>query len=155
MMHRTGGWQQTHPWLECFVPFDALDDLLPRLLDQSPPFLGDGHRVSLVADRGPRFFMFPDRSPTAMFAVLPMGIPAALRDAALAAVSRLHHMLTSAGGKRYLSGWFGTMDEAAWRRHFGARYRRMGSGEATLRSRRSAAIRSVSGGDGCSRLSAS
>jgi cytokinin dehydrogenase len=92
------------------------------LLEQSPPFLGDGHRVSLIAHRGPRFFMFPDRTPAAMFALLPMGVPPGLRDEALRAVSAMHDTLIAAGGKRYLSGWFGMMDEAAWRDHYGVRY---------------------------------
>jgi cytokinin dehydrogenase len=66
--------------------------------------------------------MFPDRTPAAMFALLPMGVPPGLRDEALRAVSAMHDTLIAAGGKRYLSGWFGMMDEAAWRDHYGVRY---------------------------------
>jgi cytokinin dehydrogenase len=77
----------------------------------------------MIAHGGaPRFLMFPHRTPAAMFALLPMGVPPGLRDDALHAVSAMHETLIAAGGKRYLSGWFGMMDKDAWRDHYGARY---------------------------------
>lgn len=40
------------------------------------------------------------------------------------ALTRIHHKLINAGGKRYTSGWLGMMDDAAWAGHFGKDYER-------------------------------
>jgi cytokinin dehydrogenase len=118
-MHRTGAWSQAHPWIETLLPEAALPQLLPQLLEATPSFLGDGHRVALVAERGPSLFMFPKPGPAVAFSVLPMGVPDAFREDALRALRRVHDLGTGAGGKRYLSGWLGMMDEAGWRAHYG------------------------------------
>ncbi len=122
-MQRTGAWQEAHPWVECFLPADALPHLLPRLLDAVPLFLGDGHRlVFLAGSQQPRFFMTPPCDQVVGFAILPTGIPAPLRQTALSALDAVHRMLIEAGGKRYLSGWLGKPDEDTLRTHFGPRY---------------------------------
>lgn len=122
-MRRVGAWQLCHPWLEAVIPLAGATELLPRVLDALPPFLADGVRVNVLATRAlPRFFMAAEGDPALAFSILPVGISPALRQDALNALARVNEMLLGAGGKRYLSGWLGTMDEAAWRRHFGDRY---------------------------------
>jgi cytokinin dehydrogenase len=122
-MRRVGAWQLCHPWLEAVIPLAGASELLPRVLDVLPPFLADGVRVNLLATRAlPRFFMAPKGDPALAFSILPVGISPALQQDALNALARVNEMLLAAGGKRYLSGWLGTMDETAWRRHFGDRF---------------------------------
>lgn len=118
-MRRTGAWTQAHPWVEILLPEQTFDALLPELLNALPPFLGDGHRIALMANQGPSLFMRPEGAMSLNFAVLPMGIPDALRDDALRALRALHDLGVAAGGKRYLSGWLGMMDEPGWRLHYG------------------------------------
>jgi cytokinin dehydrogenase len=121
-MRRTGAWEQAHPWIETLLPEQAMVKLLPEMLEATPIFLGDGHRLALVAASGPPLFMRPRPDPTMVFSVLPMGVPDALRDDALRALRRVHDLGVGAGGKRYLSGWLGMMDESAWRAHYGDQF---------------------------------
>jgi cytokinin dehydrogenase len=39
-------------------------------------------------------------------------------------LARVDSLLRNAGGKRYLSGWLGSVDEARWREHYGPSYDR-------------------------------
>ncbi|MEW5849459.1 MAG: FAD-binding oxidoreductase [Myxococcota bacterium] len=121
VMRRTGAWQEAHPWLEAFVPVASLGALLPRVLAALPLFLGDGHRLMFVNTRqAPRALALPQAPEVAALAVLPAGLNAAFTEDALRALGAVHHALLQAGGKRYLSGWLGMMDAAAWRQHHGA-----------------------------------
>ena len=119
-MQLTGTWDLPHPWLECFLPFDAALEIIPRLVEKLPLFLGDGHRVLLLAGvPRPDLLMVPSGDPVVILGSLPAGVIGALRNPALAALHEAHEMLLAAGGKRYLSGWLFEPEEAAWRRHFG------------------------------------
>ncbi len=119
-MRATGAWDLAHPWFECVLPRDGALELMPQVLAMLPPFLGDGHRLTLVANReGPLSLSMPERGPWVSFAVLPMGVPKALVDPTLRALSAVDDLLASVGGRRYLSGWLFERDEAAWARHFG------------------------------------
>ncbi len=120
VMRATGTWKQTHPWLECMLPYEAAVELLPDLVTRLPLFIGDGHRIMPIGDvPRPELLAMPDGRPTIAFAVLPVGIPPAFEKVALAALRDAHDRLLDAGGKRYLSGWLFEPDESAWRRHFG------------------------------------
>ncbi len=123
MMRQSGAWGQAHPWLECLLPFEGAADVIAQALALLPPFLGDGHRLFLVAaDERPYAVAFPNAEKVLGFAVLPAGVPEPLLPAALAALRRVEDLLLRAGGKRYLSGYLGEMTEDRWRAHYGKRY---------------------------------
>ena len=111
-MRATGAWAQAHPWIECVLPVSAAREVIPRVLEVVPLFLGDGHRLTWIADTDrPTSLSFPERGPFLSFAILPMGLAPALRDPALRALKAVHDLLLSAGGKRYLSGWLFRVDD--------------------------------------------
>jgi len=122
LIHRSGGWDQPHPWFECFLPADRIADVLPAVLDALPMTLGDGHRVLMVNRKGLPKAMAVPSGDVAVLAILPTGVPRPLLDDALKGIKNVNDILLAAGGKRYLSGWLGTMDTAAWRRHYGEYY---------------------------------
>ena len=119
-MQVSGAWQQLHPWFDCLLPLEVATDIIPQILNMLPPCFGDGHRVLLVAEQPitPRFLMKPQQA--FLFAVLPTGIPTTLKTQALTALAQIHDLVIQAGGKRYLSGWLGTMSSEFWPQHFGA-----------------------------------
>ncbi len=123
-MVRTGAWELAHPWVEAFLPAESLGELLPRVLAELPPFLGDGHRILLFRNHDlPPFLAVPSgAAELAAFAILPVGVPAGVQDDARLALLRADRILREAGGKRYLSGWLGPMDEDAWKAHHGPRH---------------------------------
>ena len=122
LMHRSGGWDQPHPVLECFLPVDRVADVVPAVLDALPMTLGDGHRVLMVNTNGlPKALAVPSGD-VAILAVLPFGVPRPLLDDALNGIQKAHAILLAAGGKRYLAGWLDKMDADAWRRHYGEYY---------------------------------
>lgn len=116
-MQISGTWQQLHPWFDCLLPLETAADIIPKILDRLPPCFGDGHRILLVADRPtPRFLM---KSQSAfLFAILPTGIPTSLKAQALTALEEIHNWVIQAGGKRYLSGWLGSISPDFWPQHF-------------------------------------
>jgi cytokinin dehydrogenase len=121
-MARTGTFALGHPWIECFLPVDALPDVLPRALDALPLALGDGHRLALIASTPrPRFLVTPTEPEIAIFAVLPMGVPTGTVEDVMPALRAVNRLLLDAGGKRYLAGWI-EMDAAAWEAHYGDAY---------------------------------
>jgi cytokinin dehydrogenase len=133
VMRRTGGWAQPHPWFECMLPLASAADLIPKALSLLPVFLGDGHRVLLVSgERRPQALAMPAGEPVVGFAVLPQGVPEALRGPTLAALQRVEALLLEAGGKRYLSGYLDQMDERKWRAHYGDRYDDLARAKSTL-----------------------
>jgi cytokinin dehydrogenase len=124
-MQRSGAWQQLHPWLECLLPVERMPALLPAILDDLPLSLGDGHRLIWVdTSKRPPFFAAPEGGRAVCFAVLPTGVSEGERGEVLAALGRLDGLLREAGGKRYLSGWLGPMDDARWREHLGGAHER-------------------------------
>jgi cytokinin dehydrogenase len=119
-MRLTGAERQPHPWLECILPYAAALEVIPRVLRLLPAFLGDLHRVFLIADRDrPRSLAFPASHEFVAFAVLPMGVPAALLGEARKALKAVEDVLLAAGGKRYLSGWLESWGEGDFQAHFG------------------------------------
>jgi cytokinin dehydrogenase len=122
-MRRTGADRQAHPFLTAFLPFRAMRDLLPRLLQALPLSMGDGHRLFVLApSQLPRFFMVPREEPVVAFAVLPAGVHPAFADDVIAALHGVHDLMVEAGGKRYVADWLGSVDRAAWKAHFGERF---------------------------------
>jgi cytokinin dehydrogenase len=123
-MRRSGAWTQAHPWLECLVPGDRIAQVLPAVLDRLPPSLGDGHRAVWIArDDVPAGFALPDARDAVCLAFLPPGVAPGEAGEVTAALTEVDAILRAAGGKRYLSGWLGAMDEARWREHHGPHYR--------------------------------
>ena len=122
-MKRTKQWSSHHPWFECFMSVDVAQSLIPRFLKDLPASLGDGHRIIAcsTSDTSP-FFMQPDGSSMVAFALLPTGISKTEIPTVLETLARFNTMLYREGGKRYLSGWLGSMDEGNWKLHFGPQY---------------------------------
>jgi cytokinin dehydrogenase len=122
-MRRSGGWNEAHPWLEAMFTPESFVETVPRLLEMLPPALGDNHRVFPFATaRTPRFFRTPDAPVVLGVGVFPVGVPRAALEDALRAVGAAHRLVVEAGAKRYLAGWLGDPDEAAWRAHYGAEW---------------------------------
>ncbi|MUG92451.1 FAD-binding protein [Scytonema sp. UIC 10036] len=121
MMRETGAWNQTHPWIDCFMSAKTLAEIMPEILDMLPLSLGDGHRAIMVAsDNLPYLFMMPPEDDIFCFAILPVGV--ATHDTnSLDVLEKVNQMLLNAGGKRYLSGWLGKSD-FNWKQHYGNRY---------------------------------
>lgn len=123
VMRKTGLREQPHPWLECFVPYDAAVEMLPSVISDLPIALGDGHRLMPIADvQRPRLSILPADTPVVAFAVLPTGVPQSFLEPALAGLRRAHDRLLEAGGKRYLSGWLFEPGDDDWERHYGELY---------------------------------
>jgi cytokinin dehydrogenase len=107
------------------LPAGAAADVV-RAAQELPAFLGDGHRLTVVAERDhPLAVAFPRRGPTVIFAVLPTGVPEPLLGPALGALGQLARRAADAGGKRYLSGWLFEMGPEAWKAHYEERYERL------------------------------
>ena len=124
-MRAMGAWAQAHPWFEVLLPADAAAEVV-RAAQELPAFLGDGHRLTVVAELDhPLAVSFPRRGPTVVFAVLPTGVPEPLLGPALGALGLLARRAASLGGKRYLSGWLFEIGADAWKAHYEERYERL------------------------------
>jgi cytokinin dehydrogenase len=131
-MRQSGAWEQSHPWFECMLPFNAAQTFISEALNLLPPFFGDGHRVIMLADPASSDqFMRPD-APAIIFAILPTNIPEAQLPEALEVLAILNERLVQCGGKRYLSGWLGNPTEQFWQTHFGEQYKRWCTVKQTL-----------------------
>ena len=120
MMRHTGMWNQTHPWIDCFISAKALAEILPDILDTLPLSLGDGHRMLRVNNQNiPSFFMVPPGDDIVCFAILPVGVKKS-DTTIITALEQVNQMLLDAGGKRYLSGWLGNSYDL--RQHYGNKY---------------------------------
>ena len=123
MMRASGADALAHPWFECLLPIAACATVLPEALKTVPLLLGGGHRFFLInVQQAPTFFAKPATEPVACFAILPAGVPEPLLDETLEALQHLEKLVVEAGGKRYPSGWLGTMGAHHWPAHFGERY---------------------------------
>jgi cytokinin dehydrogenase len=119
-MRRTGAWNQTHPWIDCFISASSLMKILPEILDILPLSLGDGHRTMMVASENlPSLLMMPPGDDILCFAILPIGVDAQDTQA-IDALEQVNKMLLKAGGKRYLAGW---LANHSWEQHYGASYK--------------------------------
>ncbi|WP_373530646.1 FAD-binding protein [Nostoc sp.] len=121
MMRASGAWNQTHPWIECFISAKALAEILPEILDMLPLSLGDGHKAIMVASENlPDLFMMPPEDNILCFAILPMAV-ATGDTKSLDVLEEVNQVLLDAGGKRYLSGWLGRLD-FNWQQHYSKHY---------------------------------
>ncbi len=122
-MRRTHAWQRRHPWIDCLLAPEVLRELLPEVLEKLPRAAGDGHRLAwFPTENLPGLFSVPAGDWAVAFAVLPTSIEESVYEETLAALDEVRRRLWDAGGKAYLVGWFGPMNDAAWRRHYGERY---------------------------------
>ena len=64
----------------------------------------------------------PDGPEVVCLAFLPPGVAESEREEVLGALDRIETALRAVGGKRYLSGWLGAMDEGRWREHLGVHH---------------------------------
>lgn len=122
-MRRSNAWQRPHPWIDCLLAPDVVREIIPKILEILPMAAGDGHRLAWFPTKNlPGLFSVPSGDWAVAFAVLPMSIEESVYEETLAALDQVRRMLWELGGKAYLVGWFGPMDDAAWRRHYGERY---------------------------------
>ena len=122
-MRRTDAWLRRHPWIDCLLSPAVLREILPQVLAKLPRSAGDGHRLAWFPTRNlPGLFSVPAGDWAVAFAVLPTSIEESVYEETLVALDEVRRLLWRHGGKAYLVGWFGPMDEAAWRRHYGDRY---------------------------------
>lgn len=122
-MRASQAWQQRHPWVDCVLSPRMVREVLPEVLRILPRAAGDGHRLAWFPTRRlPGLFSVPDGDLAVTFAVIPAGIAEPVYEETLAALDRVRRLLWSKGGKAYLVGWFGPMDDQEWRRHHGRRY---------------------------------
>jgi cytokinin dehydrogenase len=122
-MHRSGAWEQAHPWFEGILAADAASAFIEELLVMLPGVMGDGHRLFLAdGASNPRYLQLPaDASNTSLVvAILPTGIPESSLATALEFVRGATELLHRHGGKRYLSGWLEPRDGSFWRHHHGS-----------------------------------
>ncbi len=122
-MRRTHAWQRRHPWIDCLLAPEVVREILPEVLEKLPRAAGDGHRLAWFPTKNlPGLFSVPAGDWAVAFAVLPTSIEESVYEETLAALDQVRRMLWDRGGKAYLVGWFGPMDDAGWRRHYGERY---------------------------------
>lgn len=122
-MRRTDAWRRRHPWVDCLLSPAVFREILPQVLAKLPRAAGDGHRLAWFPTRHlPGLFSVPAGEWAVAFAVLPTSIDESIYEETLAALDEVRRLLWRHGGKAYLIGWFGPMDDAAWRRHYGERY---------------------------------
>lgn len=122
-MRRTQAWQRRHPWIDCFLAPQVAREILPQLLEKLPRAAGDGHRMAWFPTNNlPGLFSVPAGDWAVAIAVLPTSIEESVYEETLAALDQVRRMLWDLGGKAYLANWFGPMDDAGWRRHYGDRY---------------------------------
>jgi FAD/FMN-containing dehydrogenase len=121
---RAGYWANTHPWMECILPWETSAAYIGAILAELPPqALGGGHillwpssgRTSSIPN-----FMRPDSDWVMGFGILP-GIPRQFLDLALPRLDQASDLSMAMGAKRYLSGYI-NFDKERWRAHFGERW---------------------------------
>lgn len=122
-MRRTRAWERRHPWIDCLLTPDMLREALPKVLEMLPRGAGDGHRLAWIPTANlPKLFSVPAGEWAVILAVLPTSIDDSVYEETVASLDEVRRYLWGIGGKAYLANWFGPMDEAGWRRHFGARF---------------------------------
>ncbi|MGQ3891326.1 FAD-binding protein [Legionella sp. CNM-4043-24] len=123
-MKQAGLWDMHHPWYECLVPADLLQQELDNLLASLPTYFANIVQVVPVANkRAGRFFMSPDEVEFYCVMILNPGIAPALVPGCVDVIKKMDEQFLDAGGKRYLSGFLGgNLSEHYWKKHFGARY---------------------------------
>jgi cytokinin dehydrogenase len=121
---RAGYWANTHPWMECILPWDTAEAYVSAVLAELPPqALGGGHillwpssgRTSTIP-----LFMRPESDWVMGFGILP-GVPHALLDLALPRLDQASDLSMAMNARRYLSGYI-NFDKDRWRLHYGDRW---------------------------------
>jgi len=121
---RMGYWANTHPWMECILPWDTAEGYVNAILSELPPqALGGGH-ILLWPSSGKTsqipLFMRPQSDWVMGFGILP-GIPPQFLDLALPRLDQASDLSMAMSAKRYLSGYI-HFDKERWRMHFGERW---------------------------------
>jgi len=121
---RAGYWANTHPWMECILPWDTAAAYIEAILAEMPPqALGGGH-ILLWPSSGRTssipLFMKPDADWVMGFGILP-GVPPQFLDIALPRLDQASDLSMAMSGKRYLSGYI-NFDKERWRLHFGDKW---------------------------------
>jgi cytokinin dehydrogenase len=118
---RNGVFRLANPYFECFLTPSAMSDVVPKALGSLPPWLGHGELLWMPTAGLPRFFVVPEGTAVAGFALLATGVAPERVAECLGTLRSLHGLFIEADGKRYHSGWLGMVEEQGWRRHFGDR----------------------------------
>lgn len=124
---RAGYWANTHPWMECILPWETTEAYINTILSELPPqALGGGH-ILLWPSSGKTssipLFMRPPGDWVMGFGILP-GIPKQFLDLALPRLDQASDLSMAMGAKRYLSGYI-NFDKERWRLHFGEEWDRV------------------------------
>lgn len=120
-----GQWDLYHPWYECFVTKDVLEETLEEILPMLPLYYCPVLQIAPI--RRPQFsglMMLPHEADD-LFAcmVLTPGVSHSFLSGSLKVIEALDKLLLPRGGKRYLSGFLGeNLDEKYWARHYGERF---------------------------------
>lgn len=123
VMKMLGQWDLPHPWYECFVPTQVLQDSLDQLLKDLPLHYATLVHVTPMANVKANYLMFPDSDSVSSIMILHPGVPHPLTASCLEAIKILDARLLSLGGKRYLSGFLGhDLAENYWMMHYGTSY---------------------------------
>jgi FAD/FMN-containing dehydrogenases len=117
---RMGYWANTHPWMECLLPWDVAEKYMNQILQNLPPAsLGGGHVLFWPSSgRTSKMPLFkrPDSDYVVGFGILP-GVPKDLLDIALPRLNMASELSEALGGKRYLSGYI-NFDKEKWKEHY-------------------------------------
>jgi UDP-N-acetylenolpyruvoylglucosamine reductase len=123
VMKALGQWELHHPWYECFVAKDFLEDCLPEILQTITLAFGTVCHVAPLANNKAKYFMLPEEEHVASFLILAPGVHPAMTQACLASHDYLNELFLQSGGKRYLSGYLGqNIGKEFWAKHYGSYY---------------------------------
>lgn len=118
-MKKTGLWELSHLWYECFLPGALVEAELDDILAQLPLYYATILQlVPICKHSSPSFFRLPDGDRSYALMILNQGLASALVEPCKTFIKTLDEQLLSRGGKRYLSGFLGETDAAYWQRHF-------------------------------------
>lgn len=125
VMKLTGQWELVHPWYECFVSKQLLNENLDELLAELPLHYVSILQVVPLANRQQTgFFMLPKVEDVFELMILNPGIHPVLLPSCLQVIEVLDAKFLKQGGKRYLSGYIGKqLKSNYWQNHFGPLYK--------------------------------
>tara|TARA_Y100001968_G_scaffold333183_1_gene394579 strand:- start:1892 stop:3181 length:1290 start_codon:yes stop_codon:yes gene_type:complete len=123
-MKTTGHWQLSHPWYECFVTAQMLENLT-QILTTLPPFYANMVQVIPVSAKFPvGFLMMPEAQDVFSVMILNLGVLKKMLPMCLQSIDYLDDCFLPQGGKRYLSGFIPRKSPSDWQAHFGEQYPR-------------------------------
>ncbi|WP_298624062.1 FAD-binding protein [uncultured Legionella sp.] len=122
-MKMLGQWDLFHPWYECFIGRDVLQEHLPHILKELPVYYANLVHIVPMEKMKAGFLMLPEDDSVCSFMILNPGVPAPYKDGVLQAIKSLDECLINLGGKRYLSGYLGEdLSDGYWKNHFVDQY---------------------------------